>query len=159
MTFEPSQHLIAALSSDESGALATIVSAKRKQDIDELRQIALNTDGSFDAPMQRKALSAIGRIGDSADIEPLIEVLARLDDDLVRVAAIDALGRLGSAAAVDAVAGHLGDDAVVIRKTVVTALDRAGTPRARELLNELAAGNRGDALTQDRARSVLGRSR
>ena len=158
MTVQLSKKLTNALNADEPGALAEIVASRRTRDVDALRMIARNDDGSYDDAMQRKALSAIGRMGDPSDGPMLIEVLPRLADDRLRVAAIDALGRLGSPAAVEALATYLDDSSPQIRKTVVIALDRARTPRARELLADLAAGTRGDALTQERAR-VLDRLR
>ena len=78
--------------------------------------------------MRSRAAGALGRLGDSRAIEPLLAALADQDGD-VRWDVIQALGEIGDPWAVEALTTALGDSDEGVRRAAREALDtRSGAP-------------------------------
>jgi HEAT repeat protein len=81
------------------------------------------------------AASALGRIGDTRAVKPLI---VALDDRLrVKEVAAQALGEIGDPVAVEPLIATLGDENWEVRSTVAKALGKIGDPRAKKPLVNL----------------------
>jgi HEAT repeat protein len=72
--------------------------------------------------------SRSGVLSTSAVAGEIRDLLPGLDDH-ERITAIDALGRLGAEEAVDGILQYAHDESLPVRKFVVRALGRIGTPR------------------------------
>jgi HEAT repeat protein len=80
-----------------------------------------------------QAAQALGELGDSRAIEPL---MAALEDDnqWVRIVAVEALGLLGAQEATEYLISSLEDDSMWVRRASVVALGQVGDARAVEPL-------------------------
>ena len=77
------------------------------------------------------AARALGRLGDTRAVEPLIRALGD-DSDEVRGDAVGALGQLGDARAVEPLIQALGDREHCLRKFAAEKLARLGEPKWQE---------------------------
>lgn len=154
MADEIPSRVASALRAEESGALDAIIAARRPEDLEALRTIARNDDAAFDDRDQRKALYALGRWGDSALADDIVQVLPRLDPP-TRIAAIDALGRLGDAETVPIVTAYSDDESPQVRKFVVQALGRIGTPSARDELRRIRGAKTEEAWLRELVDRVI----
>jgi hypothetical protein len=83
--------------------------------------------------MRRNAAAALGKLGDTRAVEPLITVLGDKDRD-VRRNAVAALGQLGDSRAVEPLITALRDEDRDVRRNAATALGKLGDTRAVEPL-------------------------
>jgi HEAT repeat protein len=81
------------------------------------------------------AASALGRVGDSRAVEPLIAALE--DQARVREVAIIALGKIGDPRSVESLTTALDDDDWEIRSTIAKSLGAIGDPQSIDSLIEL----------------------
>lgn len=119
--------LQAALEAEESGALVALATAGRPEHIKSLRRLA--TDPAVDPQYRRKALWALGVRGDPEFVPEIEESIPNLGPR-ERMAAIDALGRIGTARARGAVIRCANDPSPQVRKLVIEALHRMGEGEA-----------------------------
>jgi HEAT repeat protein len=99
--------------------------------------------GDPDWQVRRQAAEALGALGDSMAVDPLIEILSdRNGEWSVRAAAARSLGRLGDPRAVEALIAVLNDMNAHVRHMAVIALGQIGTP---ETVEPLVAAARGDS--------------
>lgn len=148
---ELSQELKGALESDDSGPLESIAERGAPEDFETLA--ALVRDEATSERYRRRATSALGRWPDREDqAVDAIESALVGRTELERIAAIDALGRIGTPAAREAILQHL-DDEPDVRRTAVTALARIGDDPAIEAVQELAEDDA--EIVRDKARAVL----
>jgi len=80
-----------------------------------------------------QAAQALGELGDSRAIEPLIAALED-DNQWVRIVAIEALGLLGAQEATEYLLSFLENDSIWVRRASVVALGQVGDARAVEPL-------------------------
>jgi HEAT repeat protein len=105
---------------------------KSKGDVDGLIEALGYQD---DQNVRLAAASALGRIGDTRAVKPLISAL---EDQLrVREVAIIALGEIGDKRAVDNLIAILDDSDWEIRSAIAKALGKIGDPRATKPLINL----------------------
>jgi HEAT repeat protein len=97
-----SQRLREALDAIESGELDAIVQEGNPSDVEELRSL-VSTEPAINPIDRRKAIYALGRVGDEASVPRIVNVLPTLDERGT-ITAADALGRLGTPEAIRAVA-------------------------------------------------------
>jgi hypothetical protein len=83
--------------------------------------------------VRRAAAEALGKLGDSRAVEPLIRALGDSDHNVRRIAAM-ALGKLGDPRAVEPLIGRLGDSNHNVRYAIALALGALGDPRIVEPL-------------------------
>ena len=84
------------------------------------------------------AAQELGKLGDSAGVEPLLRLL-RADDDLLRTSVVKALAKIGDRSAVPALLDVATTDASSsVRHTAIDALASLGDPRGIEMLAQLA---------------------
>jgi HEAT repeat protein len=131
-------HILGALEADEPGPLEAIVRAQQPEDFEMLCRIA--TSNRMPAALRTKALHALGRWGDPRAVPDIARVLPGLDED-GRIAAIDALGRLGGGEVVEIVAVYRDDPSPRVREFVVQALLRVGGARAHAQLESISRGD------------------
>ena len=99
--------------------------------------------GDPDWQVRRQAAEALGAIGDSAAVDPLIEVVSNRNGAWsVRSAAVRSLGRLADPRAVAPLIGLRNDMNAHVRHMAVIALGQIGTP---ETIEPLVAASRSDA--------------
>lgn len=128
-----SEALRAALESDCGHSLEPIVEARREEDFDALlEEIAKPTKADY----RLKALHLLGRWGDSDAVAAIGRALPGFDE-LERCRAIDAVGRLGGAEALEVVLKHVEDPSAQVRKFVVHALARQDAPKARDAMQRI----------------------
>ncbi|HUX78005.1 MAG TPA: HEAT repeat domain-containing protein, partial [Anaerolineae bacterium] len=108
-----------------------------------------------DASVREKAAKALGEIGDTQAVEPLITALKDSDMD-VRRAAVEALGQSGDARAVDPLITALKDGAVDVRQAAAGALGQSGDARAVDPLIAALKDSAGDV--RQAASGALGQS-
>ncbi|HSB11266.1 MAG TPA: HEAT repeat domain-containing protein, partial [Blastocatellia bacterium] len=94
--------------------------------------------GSEDLDARQAAVIALGRIGDSRAVAPLVRVLTT-DDELV-IAAAGALAKIGDRRAFEALIGLIAHPHAAVRQAVIAAINSIGHPemaaRAVTLLND-----------------------
>ena len=140
-----------AFESDDAQELDRLI-RQRRQDVFEALGDLLS-DSSAPSEYRTKAFTALGRWGDQSVVPIMLHVLPQLTER-ERIAAIDALGRLGTAEAAAAISAYAEDDSPQVRKFVVLALDRIGTAEAREQLRRIAGAD-ADAWLRQLAGSRL----
>lgn len=125
-----------------------VLALKSKGDIDGLIE-ALNYDK--DHNLRISAAWALGELGDSSAIEPLIDALD--DRKLVKDVIAKALGEIGQPQAVEPLLDLLGDESWEVRGTAAKSLGKIGDTRAVEPLiktlgdkNEIVRWNSSQAL-------------
>jgi HEAT repeat protein len=150
---EVPEELRLALEADDRDRLERVIAAGDEEDFETLQ--ALVADGETTSSFRRRALFALGRWPGrgQAAIATIRSSLPRLDE-VERMGAINALGRIGTEQALDVVVAYVHDPAADVRRQVAKALDRIGTPRAAAALRDLAASERVDYV-RDRAEELL----
>jgi HEAT repeat protein len=99
-------------------------------------------DYKKDYNVRRRAVEALGKIGDPKAVDPLINAL-KDEDEYVRKNAAGALGKIGDPKAVDPLINALKDDDIGVRWRVVEALGKLGDPKAVDpLTNALKDENK-----------------
>ena len=136
MKDEVSPELGAALRSEESGALTARIRAGDPKDLESLR--ALVRDRNTETGVRRKALWALGMWGSPRAVPDIEAALEGLRADEI-IAAVDALGRIGTERALNAVVAYANDPSDQVRKFVALALSRMRLPRAKAKLAEMAS--------------------
>ncbi|MDP8931752.1 MAG: HEAT repeat domain-containing protein [Actinomycetota bacterium] len=129
------EELQIALDADDAQELDRVIRRQRQADFDTL--VDLLSDPGTSSEYRMKAFTALGRWGNRGVIPTIRQALPQLEDR-ERIAAIDALGRLGTDEAEEAVSAYTDDDSPQVRKFVVLALERIGSTAAREKLQGMA---------------------
>jgi HEAT repeat protein len=120
-----------AVESDCAHSMEQLMEAKRDQDFTGLLSLLKkDADGSY---AKVKALYALGRWGNQSAAPSIREVIPNLNE-IERLTAVDALGRLGSTDALDGVIQLREDPSPHVRKFVVKALSRFKKPKAEKEL-------------------------
>jgi HEAT repeat protein len=130
-----SEELRIALGADDAQELDRVIRRRRQSDFDAF--VDLLSDPGASSEYRMKAFTALGRWGDRGIIPTIRQALPQLEER-ERIAAIDALGRLGTDEAEEAVSAYADDDSPQVRKFVVLALERIGSTAARERLRGMA---------------------
>ncbi len=115
------------LESDCAHSMEPLMEAKRSEDFENL--VGLLDQDVGESFSKVKALYMLGRWGDAKAAAAISKVLPGFNE-LERVAAIDALGRLGSAPALVSVITLKEDPSPNVRKFVAKALSRFNKPKA-----------------------------
>ena len=141
-TFRPphgmSPELRAALEAFEQGALDRVVLGKRPEDFSSLRSLVIGGT-SIDPSYRQRAVQALGRWGDSSVVGDIVQFLLSPEaKESHRITAIEALGRLGTRPAREAVELFVNHRSAQVRKFVVHALKRIGDSPALSLLRKIA---------------------
>lgn len=129
------RHILRALEADDSGPLDEIIRARRPENWQALRAVVVADEMPLE--LRRKAIYALGRWGDPEATPAIQRAVPRLDER-GHIAAIDALGRLGTEDALETIEQFRDDPSPQIRKFVVKALSRIGGTRARVTLDAMA---------------------
>lgn len=140
-----------ALRTDCANKLEEILAVKSETQLKEL--IDALADDELSPQMRQRAVYLLGRFEEPAAIEPILNVVAKLDA-LGRVAAADALGRLGSQRCLDALIKLSSDPAPDVRKFSTRALRRIGGAKARKRLEEVVQSER-ETFVRDTAEREL----
>jgi HEAT repeat protein len=109
-----------------------VLQLKSRGDVDGLIEALGYQD---DHNIRLAAATALGRIGDSRAVDPLVSALE--DQPRVREVAAMALGEIGDHRAVDSLIVALEDADWEIRSTIAKALGKIGDPRAAKSLVNL----------------------
>lgn len=136
---ELSKELRAALEAEESGELARLLTRRRSADFQALRSM-LSLAPSIPPDFRRKAMYALGRWGDPSVVPEIRRLLPQLDEG-ERIAAISALGQLGTQEAVAAVIEFADDRSPQVRKSAALALKRTRSPEAEAKLRDIAVND------------------
>ncbi len=123
-----------ALTSDCAHSVEDVLKAKRAKDHTDL--IELVSKDSANSEAKSRALFVLGRWGDSAAVAPIAKALPDLDE-VGRVSAVDALGLLNTAKAMDAIVTMSDDSSPHVRKFVARALARFSKPKAESTLKTM----------------------
>jgi HEAT repeat protein len=142
-----------ALEADDRERLERVIAAGDEDDFETLQTLIRDTETPSN--FRRKALYALGRWPgkDEEAVTTIASALPQLDE-LERMAAINALGRIGTEQALEVVIAYVDDPAPDVRRQVAKALDRISTPGAAAVLRDLAANER-VAYVRDRAEELL----
>jgi HEAT repeat protein len=126
-----------ALEAEDRDRLERVVASGDEDDFEDLQ--ALVRDEETPSVFRRTALYALCRWPgkDEEAVETIASVLPRLEE-VERMAAVNALGRIGTEQALEVVAARADDPAPDVRWEVAKALDRIGTPSAAAALRDLA---------------------
>jgi HEAT repeat protein len=135
---EMSELLRMALEADDACEMGRVIQARRAEDFQALSAL-LSPDPSVKPQHRNRAIYALGRWGDPAPVARIRQLLPLLDEG-GKITAIGALGRLGTAEALQGVLGYATDPSPHVRKSVVNALGAINTPAARAKLKEIAEG-------------------
>jgi HEAT repeat protein len=133
---DATEEVLFAMSSDDAEELNRIIAGQDPAHYAALLSIAKGE--GYSPNQRRKALYALGRWHDPAAVPEIVQLLPRLGED-ERIAAIDALGRLGTAAGLEAVSRYATDESPRVRETVIAALGRIRSAEAVETLRRIAA--------------------
>jgi HEAT repeat protein len=144
--------LIQILETECGHSIGDVLSQK-SPDLFAALMTLLAPDAAVSALHRQRALHLVGRWGDPAAVPAIRRLLPHLEAR-ERLVAVDALGRIGTADALDGVLEHVEDPSPDVRRFVVSALRRIGTPPARARLNELARHDPTD-FVRDRAAKAL----
>ena len=125
-----------ALKAFEIGALDKIVARHRREDFDALRRLVAEKSAG-DPNDRQRAIYALGRWGDPSVVPDIASLLPNLKESHC-ITAIEALGRLGTQAARQAVEPYAGHASPQVRKFVVVALGRIGDSAAKSTLRKIA---------------------
>lgn len=131
------QELKDAVRAFENGALDRIVARRRLEDFDALRRLLVEP---VETKYRERAIYALGRWGDPVVVPDIINLLATLQEPSMYTT-IDALGRLGTPTAREAVETYAEHPSPQIRKFVVEALIRIADPPAESTLQKMARGD------------------
>jgi len=150
------RYLELALEADDRDRLERLIAEGDESDFDLLQLLVEREDTPPN--YRRKAMYALGRWPDRKETaaSTIAAAMPKLTE-LERITAVDALGRIGTDAALNAVMGYAADDDADVRRQVVKALDRIGTAPAVEALDRMAAEDNVDyvrSLAQEKAEAV-----
>jgi HEAT repeat protein len=150
---EVREDLQLALEADDRERLERIIAVGADSDFDTLQ--ALVATEETPTTFRRRALYALGRWHGKEDtaVVTIESVLPRLEE-VERMAAMDALGRIGTSRALDAIVAHVDDPSPEVRRLVAKSLARIGSPRAAEVLAHLTSAESVDYVRQ-RAEQLL----
>lgn len=90
-----------------------------------------------DWTMRADAAEALGKIGDTGAVEPLIHTLEEDKDEDVRKIVADSLGEIGDARAVEPLIHTLNDRKKSVRESAAEALGKIGEPAVESLINAM----------------------
>jgi len=144
-----------ALASDCAHSVEEVLEAKRAKDHTDL--IAVIGKDSADTSAKSRALYVLGRWGDTAAVEPIAKALPNLDE-LGRVSAIDALGLLNTAKAMDTIVSLADDSSPHVRKFVARALARFSKPKAESTLKHMEKKDQ-EGFVRQQAKKSLAREK
>ena len=105
-----------------------------------------------DPTIRRDAVQALGEIGDSIAVEPLIEIAMGSDIKELRIKAIDSLGKLGDKRAVEPLLTLLSNSSSFVYTNVEKALKEIGNPAVAILIDTLS--NRERSMRNQAARML-----
>ncbi len=126
-----------ALDSFEQGALDRVVRMKRPEDYSALCRLA--AADAADPNLRQRAVQALGRWGDTSAVADIAAFLLSPDTkESHRITAIEALGRLGTKPAREAVESFAAHPSPQVRKFVVRALGQIGDSAAKTKLRKMA---------------------
>ena len=146
-----SEELRNALTSDCAHSMEPLLEKKQSSDFDELLNLV-----SFGSENRRRALFLLGVWEDSRAITPITKVLPELAE-VEQMAAINALGRIGTDEAIENLAQFAKSESVDVKRITLQALGRVNTDRARNILEEVTATDP-DQFVKEYARGILRRS-
>jgi HEAT repeat protein len=130
-----SKKLLATLESACATDLEQVIEDRKQEDFEALQSL-LSLDSSVKPEHRTKALYALGRWGDPTPVPEIRNILPYIDE-IGRISAIDALGRLGTEEALTGVLEYVNDPSPHVRKFVAHALGRMNTPEAWAKLKEI----------------------
>lgn len=150
------EYLELALAADDRDRLQRIIERAAPDDFALLQ--ALVADDDTPPNYRRKAMFALGQWPGRND-EAVATIAAALPEltELERITAVDALGRIGTEAALDVVLNCVEDDEPDVRRQVVKALDEIGSGRAVAALDRIAASENVDyvrALAEEKVQDA-----
>ena len=131
-----SDELKRALEAFEIGALDAIIEKKRPEDFRALRRL-LSPAADVKPEDRQRAIYALGRWSDPSVVPDVAALLPSLRESH-RITAIEALGRLGTKEAREAVEPFATDPSPHVRKFVVEALGRMSGSAAEAALRKIA---------------------
>ena len=134
-----SVELTQAIESDCAHAMEALMQAKRKEDFDSLLELLEQDVDESNAKV--RALYALGRWGDNKATTVIVKALPSFNE-LERVTAVDALGRMGGTDALDSVITLKEDPSPNVRKFVVRALSRFKKVKADKELKSMIANDK-----------------
>lgn len=139
------QILTLALTHDHPRVRRQALVALRKLGGGEAGELALSAIGDTDRSVRAEAARTVGDLNVSRALEPLLQRLSGEDQPEALIATLDALGALRDPAAVVELESWTGPrtsgaHSFEIRSAAFRALHRIGTPHARRILDEAAAG-------------------
>jgi len=106
-----------------------------------------------DAYERQRAAIALGNLGNTEAVEPLMNAL-KDEDDFVRNFASKSLGDLGDSRAVDALIQAMNDENLLVRRSAVIALGNLGSSKAVDPL--IKTSKNGDDIVRRAAIEALG---
>jgi HEAT repeat protein len=127
--------LKSALESDCASELNEVLQEKRQADLEKLIEL-VSTSPEVNPKHRTRAIYALGRWGNTAAVDKIIQVMPVLDE-IGRITAIDSLGRLGSHKALQPIFEQSDDPSMHVRKFVIHALGRYKLAEARAKLVEM----------------------
>jgi HEAT repeat protein len=141
-----------ALNADDADRMNRII-AEANPDHFELLEVLVR-DAETPMNYRRRALSALGRWpGRGAEAAAIIAAVLPGLNELERIAAVNALGRVGSEAALEPVLACTADESPDVRLQAARALNQIGTNRALGALDDMATHD-GVDYVRDRARRL-----
>jgi HEAT repeat protein len=141
-----SEELELALQADDSGRLQEIIEKGKQEDFGALQSL-LTTSEAVNPAYRRKALWALGR-WDNPEVVPRIREIMPQLPEVERIAAVDALGRIGTPEALAGVIAAADDESLDVQRFVVRALGRINTGPATEKLREIEARTSDEDMRQ-----------
>lgn len=132
------ERIALALEADDSMELERVIDEAAEKDIAVLRAVV--TDSAAPTTHRTRAMFALGRWGDERSAQVIVRTLPELDERGM-IAAVDALGRLGTPEALNAVVAQAGHESPHVRKFVVEALARSSDPAAQAKLDDMASSD------------------
>ena len=133
-----------AFDSDDPCELNSIIQEKRQEDFISIRSL-IDPQTNVDTDLRGKALYAVGRWGDSSCVKDIVSLLPKLDENTL-ISAIDALGRLGTDEALDAVTSYSKHESLQVRKFVVRAAERFPGEGARRAIERIGSDDESDVI-------------
>lgn len=130
-----SNPLAKALDSDCLLDICQVINRKNPDELSTMKSM-VKLDKSVDPRRRQKSIYALGRWGDESAATPILNVLPKLEES-ERITAIDSLGRLKAVEAVDQIIGNAENESLIVRKTVVRALGRIRTDKAKKELEKI----------------------
>lgn len=144
---EIGEELEMALESDDAGEMEMIIERGDPEDFETLQELVRDEETS--KMYRRRAMSALGKWPDHEDeaTDAIQSVLPRLNE-IERITAMAALGRIGTPEARETVVEFRDDDAPDVRRQVVAALARIEDDTARDVIREMAEEDETDYVRE-----------